>query len=75
MSAIRHIRRNILKLSQTDFGALAETTQSTVSRWEDGSLSPRLDEIERIIGRAGGRVSIADFVARSEMAAPAEKAS
>lgn len=75
MSAIRHIRRNILKLSQTEFGALAETTQSTVSRWEDGSLSPRLDEIERIIARSGGRVRIADFLARPEKATPAEKAS
>lgn len=75
MSAIRHIRRNILKLSQTEFGVLADTTQSTVSRWEDGSLSPRLDEIERIIDRSDGRVRIADFLAQPAAPAPAEKAS
>lgn len=36
MYPIRHIRKNIFKLSQTDFAQLAGVTQSAVSNWENG---------------------------------------
>ena len=48
MNAIRHIRKNVLKLSQGGLADLTGVTQATVSRWETGELSPGLDELTRI---------------------------
>ncbi|WDR03653.1 helix-turn-helix domain-containing protein [Devosia algicola] len=47
MNAIRHIRKNIFKLTQADFAALARVQQSSVSRWEAGG-SPTLAEMQAI---------------------------
>lgn len=50
MNAIRHIRKNIFKVSQADFAALAGVTQATVSRWEDdeNGAAPSLSEMAAI---------------------------
>lgn len=47
MSTIRHIRRDIFNVTQSEFAALAGVTQATVSRWEDGG-APSLDEMQAI---------------------------
>jgi len=48
MGPIAHIRRNIFRMTQAAFGALAGVTQATVSRWEAGESEPNRDEMERI---------------------------
>lgn len=47
MSAIRHIRKHVFKVTQAEFAALAGVTQATVSRWENG-VSPSLSEMQSI---------------------------
>jgi transcriptional regulator with XRE-family HTH domain len=48
MRPIAHIRKDLFKLSQAAFGAVAGTSQATVSRWESGELEPSLEQIARI---------------------------
>jgi len=55
MTAIRHIRKHVLGISQAALAAVAGTTQATVSRWERGELSPSLDELEAIRSEAAAR--------------------
>lgn len=45
MSAIAHIRKKVLGLSQMAVADLTGVTQATVSRWEKGELSPNLREL------------------------------
>lgn len=40
MTPIAFIRQNVFGLSQSAFASLAETTQPTVSRWENRELAP-----------------------------------
>lgn len=47
MNTIRHIRKNVFKVTQAEFSALAGVTQATVSRWENG-VAPSLDEMRAI---------------------------
>lgn len=54
MNPMKHIRKNLFNLSQTDFAALAGVGQATVSRWESGG-SPTLDEMKRIRAAAEER--------------------
>lgn len=54
MSAIRHIRKSVFRLSQAEFAAIAGVTQATVSRWEKGG-SPTLEEMQRIRAAAAER--------------------
>lgn len=55
MGPIEHIRRNILKETQTGFAAIAGVTQATVSRWETGEFEPSRDELDRIRSEALAR--------------------
>ena len=48
MRAIEHIRRNVFKVTQTAFSAIAGTTQTSVSRWESGDQEPGLEEMASI---------------------------
>ena len=48
MSAIAHIRKSVLGLSQAELAARTGVAQATVSRWEKGELFPNLREL-RII--------------------------
>lgn len=48
MSNVRHIRKNVFRLSQAEFGAICGVTQATISRWEAGRLAPSLVELARI---------------------------
>lgn len=48
MNTVLHLRKNILKLSQAELAEVAKTTQATVSRWENGELSPDLDQLTRL---------------------------
>lgn len=47
MSVIRHIRKAVFGVSQSEFAAIAGVTQATVSRWENG-VSLSLDEMKAI---------------------------
>lgn len=55
MRPIENIRRRIFRVSQTEFGSIAGTTQASVSRWERGELSPDQTEMERIRAEARAR--------------------
>lgn len=50
MSTIKHIRKNVFKVRQAEFAAIAGVTQATVSRWEaeKTGAAPTLDELARI---------------------------
>lgn len=48
MSPIVHIRKNVLRMKQAEFGALAGVGQGVVSRWERGELEPDRDKLEAI---------------------------
>ena len=48
MSTIRYIRKELLGVSQSELASIAETTQTTVSRWEAGELFPDLAQLSRI---------------------------
>jgi transcriptional regulator with XRE-family HTH domain len=55
MSAMIHIRKTVLKVSQRELAAISGVTQTTVSRWEAGSLEPSRDEMLRIRDEARRR--------------------
>lgn len=48
MTPIARIRQEIFKVPQAAFADIAGTTQPTVSRWENGELSPDAIEMSRI---------------------------
>ena len=54
MSPIRHIRRNVFKVTQSEFAALVGVAQATVSRWEKG-VAPSLDDMQAIRSAASER--------------------
>lgn len=54
-TAIRMIRRCVLKASQSELAALASTSQGTVSRWENGELAPDLNQMAAIRDAARAR--------------------
>lgn len=62
MSTIRKVRKELLKISQAELAEMAGVTQSTVSRWERGELSPSLDEVARLIASSAGRLRPSDFL-------------
>lgn len=47
MNALKHIRKNVFKVTQAEFSVIAGVTQATVSRWENG-VAPSLDEMKAI---------------------------
>lgn len=53
MLPITHIRKKIFDVNQATFGAIAGTTQASVSRWDNGLLQPSQGEMSRI--RAAAR--------------------
>lgn len=55
MRPIEHIRKNVLKLTQSGMADVAGVTQATVSRWESGEFEPSLDELGRIRSEAINR--------------------
>jgi transcriptional regulator with XRE-family HTH domain len=48
MLPIAHIRQSVFKKTQAEFAALAGTSQATVSRWENGELTPDTGNLDRI---------------------------
>ncbi|WP_367928106.1 helix-turn-helix domain-containing protein [Aquamicrobium sp.] len=54
MTAIRYIRREIFKVTQSEFAALVGVGQATVSRWESG-VAPSLDDMQAIRSAASER--------------------
>ena len=48
-------------LKQSDFAALVEVEQSTVSCWESGIKIPGRDQIAKIVEATEGAVAWADF--------------
>lgn len=48
MKPISNIRTNVFHQTQSAFGRLAGVSQSTVSKWEAGTLAPSQDEMIRI---------------------------
>lgn len=55
MDNLRRIRKQLFRLSQSEFGSIAGVTQATVSRWEAGILAPSLTELDRIRSEAKAR--------------------
>ena len=52
MNAIEHIRRKVFEVTQATFSGYAGTTQTSVSRWENGEQEPGLEEMARIRAKA-----------------------
>jgi predicted transcriptional regulator len=52
MSAVEHIRRKVLGLTQKGLADVAGVSQATVSRWEHGTLEPNRDEMDLIRRKA-----------------------
>lgn len=48
MNQMEHIRKQVFRLKQADFGAIAGVVQATVSRWESGELEPTREQMARI---------------------------
>jgi DNA-binding transcriptional regulator YiaG len=48
MRPIENIRRNVFGATQQVFADISGTTQSQVSRWEDGRAEPSRDEMAKI---------------------------
>jgi DNA-binding transcriptional regulator YiaG len=48
MNALKHIRIKVFAVKQQEFAAIAGVQQSTVSRWENGTAAPSLEEMNRI---------------------------
>ncbi|MDR7037372.1 transcriptional regulator with XRE-family HTH domain [Methylobacterium sp. BE186] len=55
MTPLLFIRSQVLKITQTQMAAIAGVGQSTVSKWERGSLEPSRDELARIRAEARRR--------------------
>lgn len=49
---LKHIRKQVLKVTQRRLAEIAGVSQATVSRWEDGELSPDLTEMAAIRSEA-----------------------
>jgi len=54
MNEIRYIRKEVFRVTQSEFAALANVTQATVSRWEAGT-PPSLDDMQAIRNAAADR--------------------
>ena len=52
---IEHIRRAVFHVSQSEFAEISGTTQSSVSRWEQGLQEPSHSEMDRIRTAAADR--------------------
>ncbi len=73
MNAITHIRKNVFKLNQREFAAIAGVQQSSVSRWENGHAAPTLDDMARIRKAASDRrIRWSDKLFFDAPSAPAE---
>lgn len=48
MNAIKHIRKNVFKVTQAEFSEIAGVTQASVSRWEKHGVPPSLEEMTAI---------------------------
>lgn len=47
-NALTHIRTEMFQMTQAQFASALGVDQSTVSRWEQGKLSPDLTAVARI---------------------------
>ncbi|WP_205910743.1 helix-turn-helix domain-containing protein [Rhizobium sp. MHM7A] len=54
MNAMKHIRKNVFRVTQAEFAVVAGVTQATVSRWENG-VAPSLEEMQAIRSAASAR--------------------
>ena len=48
MSPMLFLRKNVLKVTQTEMGRLTGTSQATVSRWEAGELEPNISQLRAV---------------------------
>lgn len=55
MHPLQAVRKNVFDLSQESFAKALGVNQSTVSRWENGTLEPSRSEMEGIRGLARQR--------------------
>jgi predicted transcriptional regulator len=58
MHPIKHLRKEVLKISQSELGDAAGVTQATVSRWESGELEPSLSELRAIAAKFPKKVDL-----------------
>lgn len=64
MSNIRKIRKEVLGLTQKQLADLCAVDQGTVSRWEQGTLEPRLSDLKKMREKAavdGAKLKDSDF--------------
>ena len=69
MSTLRKIRKDILGITQKELADLCAVDQGTVSRWEQGTLEPRLSDLKKIREKAandGASLHDSDFFEDSD---------
>jgi transcriptional regulator with XRE-family HTH domain len=55
MNPMLYVRKQVLGLTQGELAEIAQVSQPTVSKWEDGTLKPDLAELGRIRDAAQAR--------------------
>jgi transcriptional regulator with XRE-family HTH domain len=48
MNPMRHIRKNVLDMTQEEFAGLTGASQAAVSQWENDNLHPNRDVLAKI---------------------------
>jgi len=55
MNPMRHIRKNVLEMTQGEFADLTGASQAAVSQWENGNLHPNREVLAKIRACAAAR--------------------
>lgn len=61
MDTIKHLRANVLGISQLDMAGFAGVSQATVSRWESGELRVTAEQAVKIERATKGAVTRSDL--------------
>ena len=61
MDTIKHLRANVLGISQLDMAGFAGVSQATVSRWESGELRVTAEQAVKIEAATKGVIKRADL--------------
>lgn len=63
-NAFTHIRTELFQMTQAEFAAALGVDQSTVSRWEQGKLSPDLEDAAKIRRMARNKKRVEEWKKR-----------
>lgn len=58
MTPFKHLRKEVLKVTQQEIAEVTATTQATVSRWEKGDLFPNAKQLAALRAKWGRKVNL-----------------